>query len=417
MRGRLHLVRSPVPLRKQGPRAPSDVARDSWAPAFAGALKGIGVGLLALLAAVPAQAQVAPGYTPQNADERGLWMEMDEAERLLKTSDFVMRDPALNAWVRSVFCRIAGPSCADVRIYIVRTPYFNASMAPNGMLVVWSGLFLRTRDEAELAAVLGHEFTHYRERHSLRLFRDVKHKSDAFSLLGLPVAILTGGLGYSAAQIALIASIYGYSREMERDADAGSIGLLADAGYDPMAASHIWQHVLEEQLATATARGRKPRGDGGMFATHPASRERLATLAALAAARPAGGESGRERYRAALAPFWAALVDDQVKLNDFGGTEMLLANLASDGWTPELLYARGELYRARGRPEDLTAAAGFYRQALAGQGAPVEARRGLGLALLRAGDRAGARTALGAYLNGRPDASDAPMLRQLAEGK
>jgi Zn-dependent protease with chaperone function len=360
--------------------------------------------LLAAALAVPAAAQEA-------RDEKGLWMQMAEAERTLAASDFVIRDPALNAYVRGVLCRQVGPACADVRLYVVRTPYFNASMAPNGMMTLWSGLFLRVRDEAQLAAVLGHEFEHFRQRHSLRLFRDVRAKTDAFSLVGLPIALLTGGMGYSVAQAAMVASVYGFSREMEREADAGSVPLLRAAGYDPAAASVLWGAIQAEREASAAARGRKPRGEGGPFASHPTSAERLATLKGLAAG--AGGDLGRDRYRAALAPHWAWLVDDQVKLGDFGGTELLLARLAEAGWTGELLYARAELYRARGHAQDFVVAAGFYRQAIAA-GAPPEAQRGLGLALLRQGERDGGQAALSAYLKLRPDAPDAAMIRQMA---
>lgn len=33
--------------------------------------------------------------------------------------------------------------CADVRVYLIRNPGFNASMAPNGMMQAWTGLLLR----------------------------------------------------------------------------------------------------------------------------------------------------------------------------------------------------------------------------------------------------------------------------------
>ena len=51
--------------------------------------------------------------------------------------------------------------------------------------------------------------------------------------------------------------------------------------------------------------------------------------------------------------------------------------MADQGWTAELLFSRGELYRARGRPEDLDQAATFYRQAIQSPDAPPEAYRGL----------------------------------------
>jgi predicted Zn-dependent protease len=98
-------------------------------------------------------------------------MQADEAERRLKASNFLITDPALNAYVRGVLCReVAERACGEARIYLTRTPYFNASMMPNGVMQIWSGLLLRVRDEAQLAAVLGHEFVHYRERHGLKQF-------------------------------------------------------------------------------------------------------------------------------------------------------------------------------------------------------------------------------------------------------
>ena len=107
------------------------------------------------------------------------------------------------------------------------------------------------------------------------------------------------------------------------------------------------------------------------------------------------------------------MIDDQIKLNDFAATEFLLAQMASDGWTSELLYARGELYRTRGKPGNIDKAIGFYRQAAKLPGAIPECWRGLGIALLRAGKAGEARKALRSYLEQRPDAIDAALIRQM----
>jgi beta-barrel assembly-enhancing protease len=159
--------------------------------------------------------QAAATHTPTDADERGLWMQVDEMERQFKTSNFVIRDAALNAYVRQVFCRTVGEAeCRDVRIYLVRTAHFNASMAPNGMMQIWSGLLLRTRDEAQLAAVLGHEYAHYKERHSVRLFRDIKAKTNAAAWLSvIPVGGWVGA-GIGLASLGMVGSIFSNSREM-----------------------------------------------------------------------------------------------------------------------------------------------------------------------------------------------------------
>jgi hypothetical protein len=380
--------------------------------------------LLLTAAAEPPPAQpditvTAPGgYQPVDADERGLWMQVDEYERQMKTSNFIIRDAALNAYVRKVFCKTVGQAeCRNVRIYLVRTPYFNASMAPNGMMQVWSGLFLRTRDEAQLAAVLGHEYMHYHKRHSIKGFRDAKNKTNAMAWMSIiPFGGLAAAGAITVAQVGMIGSLYANSREMEREADAGSLPLLAKAGYDPRAASRIWGQILAEGDATAAERKQKRRKDGGMFATHPASAERQAELnrQAAALAGPNAVAENAAEYRTALAPWWADLIDDQIKLNDFGATELLLGQLASAGWTGDLLYARGELYRARGAADDFAKAAGFYREAVAKGDAPVEAYRGLGLALLRTGDASGGQAALRSYLERAPQAKDRAMMAMMA---
>src|SRR5262245_24840551 len=77
------------------------------------------------------------------SDEGGLWALMDREETRLRRSPFRLRDDALNRYLQDIVCRLAGEHCPDIRVYAVRTPYFNASMAPNGMMQVWSGLLLR----------------------------------------------------------------------------------------------------------------------------------------------------------------------------------------------------------------------------------------------------------------------------------
>jgi Zn-dependent protease with chaperone function len=374
---------------------------------------------LALLAtaAAPPPVVVTPGYIPQDADERGLWMQVDEYERQFKTSNFVMRDAALHAYVRQVFCKTVGEAkCKDVRIYVVRTPYFNASMAPNGMMQVWSGLFLRCRNEAQFAAVLGHEYMHYSNRHSVKQFRNIKSKTNAIGWLSvIPLGGMVAG-GIALAQLGMIGSVFSNSREMEREADTGALPLMVKAGYDPSAASKVWGQILAEDAATAAERKRARRREGGMFATHPQSVERQAELEkeAKMLTSPSATALNTAEYRAALAPWWADFIDDQIKLNDFGATELLLGQLADGNWTGELLYARGELYRSRGKPEDFKSAAGFYNDGITKGGAPVEAWRGLGVALLRNGDKLGGEKALKTYLEKKPDAKDKAMMAMMA---
>jgi predicted Zn-dependent protease len=111
-------------------------------------------------------------YQPTGVDEIGLWREDDEQERALAASPIVIRDEALTSYVKGVLCAAVGQDrCNATRIYILREPSFNATMVPNGTMRVYSGLLLRVHSEAELAAILGHEFGHFEKRHGLQEFK------------------------------------------------------------------------------------------------------------------------------------------------------------------------------------------------------------------------------------------------------
>lgn len=367
----------------------------------------------AQVSAPPVAEATEPAYVPQDKMERGLWMQMDEAERELKRSPLVIRDPELNAYVRGVLCKVVGQAkCGQVRLYLVRTPDFNATMAPNGVMQVWSGLLLRTQNEAQLAAVLGHEYTHYENRHSLKLFRDIKSKSASAAWLAFT------GIGLIAS-LGLMADLFKFSREMEKEADMGGLALMAKAGYDTREASKVWQQLRDEMDATAAVRLTKSKKDkiGGMFASHPPTAERVAYLIEAAAAMPGNpAGSGAASYAAAMAKDWPAFVDDQLKNNDFGSAEYLITAMARTGWTEQLLYARGELYRRRAGEGDLDKAAGFYAEAIGGGATLPELWRGRGLALLKLGRSDEGKADLNEYLKRAPGASDKAMIAMMAGG-
>ncbi|SNS83400.1 Putative Zn-dependent protease, contains TPR repeats [Sphingomonas laterariae] len=353
----------------------------------------------------------AQAYEPTTVDERGLWMEVDEVERKLRDSRFVIKDQKLVDYVQGVLCRTVGDDrCRAVRIYVVRDTAFNASMAPNGMMVVHSGLLLRVKDEAELGSVLGHEFGHFELRHSLNGFKQRRTASDVMTWLAI-LAPNTGG----ALATGIAGSAFAFSRGQEQDADMLGLSYLAASPYPSASAANVWERLMAEQDATAAGRKRKAqhRYSAGFFASHPTELTRATYLREAAARAPDPGDAAQAAYRATMAAFLPDFLDDQIKLNDFGGTEYLLNQLAGDQWTPQLLYARGELYRQRGNPRDLVSAAQFYQEAIAKGYAGAEAQRGLGLSLMRSQQVEQGRAALQEYLKLKPDAADASLISTL----
>lgn len=395
--------------------------------------KGLLLACAALLAGAAAPAPVSvpaelPPYTkayePQTKDERGIWMEADEDERVLRDSALLIRDQVLNQYVKGVLCREVGEDrCNSTRVYIVEVPQFNASMAPNGTMRVWSGLLLRAQNEAELATVLGHEFAHFELRHSLS---GEKKRRDAASIAAWIGVLAAGAANYGAGgasssasslQIAVIGSYYKFNRDQEAAADLLSLKYMGKSPYDPNAASQVWTAVMAEADARSVARGLKPGREykAGYFDSHPPSPERAAYLKAEADKMGKNGELRAKEYREAIRPFLPRLLAAQVKSNDFGGSEYLLQSLSkTEGWTGDLLFARGELFRERANPRDLATAADLFREAIAKGYTQPEVHRELGLSLLRNGQEAEGKAALNQYLNLNPNASDGNVIKMLA---
>lgn len=373
--------------------------------AFLGA--GCACGAALLPAAALAQSwQSPPRFVRPDvaSDEGGLWAIMDRQETRLRRSPFSVRDPELRAYVQDIACRLGGEHCPDIRVHLVRTPYFNASMAPNGMMQVWSGLMLRVDNEAQLAAVLGHEIGHYLARHSLERLRDTKSRAAFGQFLGLFGVV--GALG----QLGVIAGMFAYSRDHEREADRIGAILMHQAGYDVAEAAKVWGNLLLETNA-------RPSGsqDSVFFATHPGVEERRATLVELATASP-GGEAKQPAWQKGTAPFLREWLGDEVRRGQHEESIVLLTRALERGaYQSEYLFARGEVYRLRGKEGDLEASLADFKAAAQSGGEPPQTHRGLGLVYRARNAPADAKASFQRYLELDPQAPDAAMIKTYIE--
>ena len=339
-------------------------------------------------------------------DEGGLWALMDREERRLRRSPFALRDPALRDYVQGIACCLAGDHCPDVRVHLVRTPLFNASMAPNGMMLVWTGLMLRMENEAQLAAVLGHEIGHYLRRHTLERLRDARSRSAFGQFLGL------FGLAGAVGQLALLASAFAYSRDQERDADHIGVILMRKVGYDLAEVSKVWGNLLAEVKA-------RPDGDQElgtpMFATHPGVEERRETLAALAKEAP-GGATNAEAWQERIKPFRREWLAEEIRRGQHEESIALLTRMISSSPSqPGYLCARGEAYRLRAKEKDLDTALADFQAAAAIGGEPPETHRGLAMIYRQRSQLAEARASFQRYLEAAPAAPDSLMIKSYVE--
>jgi len=293
----------------------------------------------AALAAIPAAAEPrAPGQTPKlDTAEAGMWDVFAKAEAEAKRSADLNADPAVNAYVREVTCRVAQAYCPELRIYVMDRPIPNATMAPNGYGEVWSGLLLRAEDEAELAFVLGHEVTHYVENHSIE--RHTAHKNRQNLVMALSIGVAVGGAVAAAntgpygdpgavldatgslidaIYLSSIAAYFRFSRENEVEADLQGIRRASAAGYRGDAAPGSWKDLMAETAASDFEKVRRRDARLGVFDSHPLNAERVQRLEQEAKALPSAGQSGRERHRAAIRPHLARWLKDDLRRRDFG---------------------------------------------------------------------------------------------------
>lgn len=194
-------------------------------------------------------------------------------------------DPVLNRRVTTVGRRIAqvsGLQGLDWEFVVFDQKEVNAFVLPGGKVGVFRGLLEATRDDDELAAVIGHEVGHVQARHSAeRISQELAAKAG----VAVVAAVVSGSGDYGqyADEIAgalglglTVGVILPYSRNHELEADRLGLSLAKAAGYDPTAAVRFW----ERRIASAQGGGQPPE----FLSTHPADEGRLRRLRAEAAA-------------------------------------------------------------------------------------------------------------------------------------
>jgi predicted Zn-dependent protease len=363
---------------------------------------------------------IGPGYRPTDEDEVGIWKLMDRVEEEVSGSNLLIKDPGANAYLKDVIGRIGGPAAQDMRIYLARIPEFNAVMFPTGFTVIFSGLLLRMRNEAQLAGVIAHESGHFLRKHQIRQWRDMRRKTDIFSIVAMGAGVAGGAAGFYAgdlvqlAQLGTILTLLKYSRTLESEADAMGLRLIAEEGLRPMAMSETWDQLIGELDASARYRRKRRERRISLFETHPSPDSRRAELKISAAEVTVAGKTYDDRqsqYLRAIGHLRPMLLDDQVKLNDPGASQYIVETLARDGWNGLLRFHEGEIWRLRNRAGDDARAALGYAAAVQYADAPADAWRWHGIMLQKAGRVPEARNAFSRYLAMAPNAPDAPFIR------
>lgn len=177
----------------------------------------------------------------------------------------------------------------------VNATYVNAYAFPGGSIAATRGILLDLENEAQLAALLGHELGHVNARHTA----EQMSKSTLINLfvggLATVVGTQSSGLGSLASQLGMVgagALLASYSRDNEREADALGLEYMVQAGYN----ANGFVGLMDMLRRTSKY---KPSAIELMFATHPMSDERYRTAVEAVHTRYRSSQSFslyRDRY-------------------------------------------------------------------------------------------------------------------------
>ncbi len=209
---------------------------------------------------VPAVAQFAAHALPA-------WVDQGVGEEALALMDQVSLSPSKLPAARrlSLEQKLADQcrrqACPPYRLLFRDSALFgaNALALPGGTVVVTDALVGLARHDDEVLAVVAHELGHVRHRHGLRL---------ALQSLGAGAILIavTGDIGSVSDLAAGLPSLLlqnGYSRDMEREADAYALAWLNTACIPPARFAAILERLDDDA------------SDTGLLDSHPGTRERI----------------------------------------------------------------------------------------------------------------------------------------------
>ena len=296
---------------------------------------------------------IKPQETPSiESIEAGLWMQMNNYEENLKTSGSRIKDKDLEQYLKNILCKLTSDYCKDIRVYVQDIPYFNAFMAPNGMMVVWTGLLLRAQNEAQLAAVIGHEAGHYIKRHSLKSWLDAKSRTDLMVLLSIGLAVggvPAGGDIFNLTQLLQAGFMAKHSRDNEREADKIGLDFLINSGYDPYEAPKVWENIIKEMKLGEVDQ------PISFLASHPAPEERIDNLKKqISEYKNIDNKKNTKELKEKTKPHQKKWIKNELRLkNKVEQTEFVLETTFQHTQDEYLLkFYKGEIYRSRGDEED-----------------------------------------------------------------
>lgn len=326
-------------------------------------------------------------------------------------------DPDLSAYVNSVgqkLARVSDRADLPYEFVVLNSSVPNAWALPGGKIAINRGLLDLLDDEAQLAAVLGHEIVHAAARHSAKQMTQATLLNVGMMAAGVAsqgteygqLIAAGAGLGANAWQAH-------YGRDQELEADTYGVQYMVAAGYNPQAAVELQEKFV------ALSEGKSAGFMENLFASHPPSQQRVERNKKLAAAH-SGGARNQQAFARAVAQLrkdrdaYAAHMQAMAAAQKENYTEALAqVDSAINRQPREALFhvARGQLLLTQKQDEKALAA---FKKAVQLNPEYFAGHLGAGLLLKKAGKGAEAVSALEASMQLLPTPTASYHLGELA---
>ncbi len=366
---------------------------------------------------------------PENQEEAALWERArSHEERLIRIGTLVSH-PEIEAYLNTLADRMLGDFLdhlgVELRFVVVEEPTLNAWAYPYGTIGIHTGLIVRMDNEAQLAAIVSHEISHFLQRHTYREMLSADRQGMFGKGLGLlasaALATQTGtfdpNAGGFAGDLWYNLSTSGYSQKNEYVADEEGLMLMARAGLAREEAIPAFETLAENEVYGAG----DPRQ---MWSSHPRLEDRIRNLEKEIKREQrrkdyvAGTVPDEIDYYRAIAPAYLVTAQLDLEIGQFDrvreGLERYQIARPDD---PEGYFLMGEAFR-RENPlgPDFVAAIGAYEMALEKDAGYADAYREIGMACRIQGKVDEARGAFERYLALAATAPDAGIVRGYLEG-
>ncbi len=186
----------------------------------------------------------------------------------------VSTDPKKIAYVKCISNRILvseGRNPSEWEVVVFEDKAINAFALPGKKIGVYTGMLGVATDQAELAAVIGHEVGHVDAEHGNERFSQNILLQGSLAAANVAMAmkgnengqLIMAGLGLGA-QFGIMLP---YSRKHESEADLIGLRYMSKAGFDPRGSVKLW-----EKMAKAGSHGPE------FLSTHPIPETRIKQL-------------------------------------------------------------------------------------------------------------------------------------------